>query len=260
MYASELQRVRRGPIYAFTLVELLVTCAVLGILASLLFPALTEAKRKAEKALCQSNMRQWGIAVRMYADDHNDYFVDNRDAFTIVDCGTNVQAFWAQYLLPWVKTRSEKERNNILFCPTDRFHRQADLRPGLSAERDRFSGYLLLPHRETDQARTKMDYRTAGVEDWHLRAKIGQEPVLAPVLVDKLMAWGKEGRSLRWVAGEVGKSVPMSNHVRGSGEPSGGNFLFEDGHVSWYVRARIDFASKSSLVPGYLFFYKVSPF
>jgi prepilin-type N-terminal cleavage/methylation domain-containing protein/prepilin-type processing-associated H-X9-DG protein len=56
---------------AFTLIELLVVLAIVGVLASLLLPAMARAKTKAHNAVCVNNLRQLGIAARLYSEDNN---------------------------------------------------------------------------------------------------------------------------------------------------------------------------------------------
>jgi prepilin-type N-terminal cleavage/methylation domain-containing protein/prepilin-type processing-associated H-X9-DG protein len=59
--------------HGFTLIELLVVIAIIAILAAMLMPALSKAREKARQAACMNNLKQWGLAFMMYAQDYNEY-------------------------------------------------------------------------------------------------------------------------------------------------------------------------------------------
>jgi prepilin-type N-terminal cleavage/methylation domain-containing protein len=105
---------------AFTLIELLVVVAVIAILASLLFPAISVAKAKTRRTICMNNLSQIALGVRMYSDDSND--ISPKNQVTTNTAPLN----WGGYkklMKTYVGLNGASSPGDKLFaCPADIFY------------------------------------------------------------------------------------------------------------------------------------------
>ena len=103
---TESKRAERG---GFTLVELLVVIAIIGMIVSLLLPAVMAARESARRTQCQSNMKQIGLSMTQYLDLHRE-FPDAAVMHTLMPNRPPLTEFLAPYA----------ENNEGIFrCPED---------------------------------------------------------------------------------------------------------------------------------------------
>lgn len=94
-------------IAAFTLVEVLVVLAVIGLLAALLLSVFANARKKSRQTSCQANQKQILLAVSMYVQDYDGLFPK------IYDSSSKQIVTWYETLLPYTKSQQ------VFQCPTD---------------------------------------------------------------------------------------------------------------------------------------------
>lgn len=113
--AGKRRQGRRADRAAFTLIELLVVIAVIVILASLLLPVLNRGKIAAESTSCKSNLRQWGLALRMYVDANGAY-----PPYAMSDSASGGVIDWPGRLQPYTGSDNGRTLPNrsIRSCPT----------------------------------------------------------------------------------------------------------------------------------------------
>jgi prepilin-type N-terminal cleavage/methylation domain-containing protein len=88
----------------FTLIELLVVIAIIAILAGILFPVYANARRTARKTQCMNNLKQIGVALDIYAQDH-----DHRYPLGVDSQGN----YWYASLQSYIRTK------DVFACPED---------------------------------------------------------------------------------------------------------------------------------------------
>jgi prepilin-type N-terminal cleavage/methylation domain-containing protein len=209
-------KVRRG----FTLIELMVVIAIIGILAALLLPVLSRGKTKARRIQCMNNLHQMGLGMHMYAEESRDL---------LPDCTTNYPKFFGS-VWPWdlnTKVTDALEARGVprqlFYCPTD-------------------------ATKDDDKHWNFWKYRSAALPPIRIVGyvfllngcvQVPQELWRKNILGDGTNSPSKTEMVIDAVGSQNGKYIPLqgtwverSNHLNGQ-VPEGGNIAFEDGHSEW---------------------------
>jgi prepilin-type N-terminal cleavage/methylation domain-containing protein/prepilin-type processing-associated H-X9-DG protein len=189
----------RRPKLGFTLIELLVVVAVVAILASLLMPALARAKSKSHQILCTGNLKQWALAMQMYAAENDDFlpkegFQNSQGWYITLPEMLGMQRYTN---MPWRTNAGAPLGRSIWICPSN-----TNRSNGIN-----LFHYCLNKHLDG-----------TGEDDQPRRLSAVENQSAAVWLFDN----GKRA------------AVAQQNNVHTNVHSHGANFSFVDGHVAWF--------------------------
>ncbi len=237
---------RRG----FTLIELLVVIAIIAILAAMLLPALAKAKSKAIRINCASNLKQTGLALFMYAGDNRDFYpmVINPDP-----TGNNRKSGTGLWDLPVYVAQQITDnggKKEILYCPqalrTMNFTQEkmwtmeGDYNPTFyfwlikrndPRDSDANGNYTGNPAAPLVPERHRLLRKTT--ESWTNNVSLADsELVTDATLSEGNGTLSDKFSNITTSHDDVFTMGYSSSHMEKK-LPSGGNIVFQDGHVSW---------------------------
>lgn len=233
---NTIRQAATGKKRGFTLIEILVVVAIIGLLAAILFPVFARVRENGKRTACTSNLKQLALAARMYSQDYTQTYMPIQLADAADVSATNPYG-WADAMSPYIKSIQ------LFQCPSD-------TRPVCAA------GHGLPVDPTINKLKPSDTTATCGYTDYQMNAEMGEvtrEQVKSPTQTI-LFTEGSgnlsrlTGNGCRTTAAgsatdaiftspygcTVSTATGVLDNRAGSRHLDGYNFAFADGHVKWF--------------------------
>ena len=210
----------------FTLIELLVVIAIIGILASMLLPALNMARNKARAISCMSNLKQLGTATQMYVDNFNGNYYPLRATMPGPCYGVTWKGFLATEL-GWAPTSSVPNKlpidrqAKVFDCPSNSLAISKSIKSTYADRTYQSYAYNYLYFSSSTWGAVKQNMFKHPAKSFYI-GDTNDDPLKAAIATHYYVLHG------------AASAAKLGNRHTG-----GPNLLFGDGHVGWMKYAEI---------------------
>ena len=207
----------------FTLIELLVVIAIIAILAAMLFPVFAQARGKARAVTSLSNSRNFGLAITMYIQDHDESLPLTTHSRPTGWVYGNPDPSWIEGVQPYVKARLMNRLPDDLSTNWAEMIDLAALAPGKTP---RLSSYMTNAYLNNNKNGT----------GWVL-ADIESPASCIYIAEQRENKAGDHAHPMCWegFAPATCKSINSETEIEKRRYQGGANYTFADGHAKWHT-------------------------